>query len=448
LRVVDVPEICFAETADGIHLAYQVVGDGPVTLVFMRLGNTLIDLLWQEPGFVRTARRLAGFARTVWYDNRGVGASGGEFGDRLVEEIADADLGAVLDAVGCEQVVLVEAGLGQAGDAIRYATNHPERVRALILINTCAHYVREDDYPWGIPKEDLDRYFNAAKAKWGTGSSVAVIAPSKANDPTFREWWARGERLGVGVDEGAANLRAAFEQDVRSLLPTINIPTLVLHRAGTRMIRVGAGRYLAEHIPGAKYVELPGEDHPYYVGDTDALCDEIEEFLTGTRTAPEGDVVTATVLFTDIVASTEQAARLGHRKWEALHETHDTTVRACLGRYRGREIKTIGDGFLATFDATSRAVRAAIDIVTQAKHIGLDVRAGIHTGEVEVRPNDVVGLPVAITKRICDLAQPGEVLVSETVPRLVTGSGIEFNDRGEHELKGVPGTWKLFAVAN
>jgi class 3 adenylate cyclase len=443
--VVDVPETRFAVSADGIHLAYQVFAEGPLTLVFLPLGNTLIDLLWQEPGIVRTARRLGGFARVVWYDSRGVGASGGEFRDCLVEETADADLEAILDAVGCEQVVPVGSGVG--AEPIRYTANHPERVRALILINTCAYYVREDDYPWGIPSEDLDSYFDAAKAMWGTGTSVALLSPSKANDPAFREWWAKTERLGHGLDEGAALLRAAFERDLRPLLPKIKVPTLVLHRTGTRMIRVGAGRYLAEHIPGAQYVELPGEDQPYYVGDTDELCDEIEEFLTGGRAAPEGDVVTATVSFTDIVASTEQAARLGHRKWQTVHETHDTMVRTCLDRYRGREIKTIGDGFLATFDATSRAVRAAIDIVTQAKHIGLDVRSGVHTGEVEVRPDDVVGLPVTITKRICDLANAGEVLVSGTVKDLVIGSGIEFTNRGEYELKGVPGAWKLFAVA-
>ncbi len=230
------------------------------------------------------------------------------------------------------------------------------------------------------------------------------------------------------------------------MLPAIATPTLVVHREGNRYMRAGAGRYLAEHIPGAKYVELPGDDHFFFVGDTDALLDEVEQFLTGTRQAPEGDVVTATIMFTDIVASTEQSARMGHRKWTALTDAHDTMVRSVLARYRGREVKTIGDGFLATFDATTRAVRAATEIVVQAKSIGLEVRAGVHAGEVEVRPGDVVGLTVSIAKRICDLARPTEVFVSEAVKVLIVGSGIALSDQGVNVLKGVPEEWRLFAV--
>jgi class 3 adenylate cyclase len=280
-----------------------------------------------------------------------------------------------------------------------------------------------------------------------SGEVLEVLAPSRAGDEGFRAWWTRGARLGVGPDNVLA-IRASWLRDVRPLLPTLTVPTLVLHREGDRYIRVGAGRYLAEHIPGAKYVELAGDDDIFFVGDTDALLDEVEEFLTGSHQAPEGDVVTATILFTDIVASTEQSALMGHRKWTTLTDAHDAMVRATLRRHRGHEVKTIGDAFLATFDATTRAVRAAMEIVAVAKGMGLEVRAGVHTGEVEVRPDDVVGLAVTIAKRICDLAGPGKLLVSESVKIHVVGSGIAVSERGTHVLKGVPDEWRLFAIGD
>jgi class 3 adenylate cyclase len=258
---------------------------------------------------------------------------------------------------------------------------------------------------------------------------------------------ARCQRLGIAVDQLAA-LKGEFDpvEDVRALLPALAVPTLVLHRVGNRWAPVADGRYLADQIPGAKYVELPGDDHLFFVGDADALLDEVEEFLTGSRQAPEGDVVTTTILFTDLVASTEHSSRLGHRKWTALTDQHDAMVRATLARHRGHEVKTIGDGFLATFDATTRAVRAAVEIVTQAENLGLGVRAGVHLGEVEVRPDDVVGLTVSITKRICDLAGPAEVFVSEAVKALLVGSGITTSDQGTYVLKGVPDEWRLYAI--
>jgi class 3 adenylate cyclase len=439
------PVTRYAKAPDGVSIAYQVTGAGPLELVLPPTNASPIDLLWDAPSFVRFVRRLGGFSRTAWCEARGIGASGGTFHDRFVDEIVDADLTAVLDAVGCERVVLV--GPSEGGPvAIRYAATHPERVTALVLINSWAHYVREDDYPWGIPPDALDRYLAAAKEWWGTGASVEVVAPSKTADEAFRAWWARCERLGAGVDQGAAFMRAHFSEDVRALLPTLAVPTLVLHRGGNRFIRVGAGRYLADHIPGAKYVELSGGDDLFYVGDTDALLDEVEEFLTGSHQAPEGDVIMAAILFTDIVASTEQSARLGPRKWSTLADDHDAMVRAALHRHRGREVKTIGDGFLATFDATTRALRAAMEIVAAASRLGLKMRAGVHTGEVELRSDDVMGLAVSIAKRVCDLAGAGEVFVSRTVSDLAVGSGITFEDRGEHTLKGVPGTWRLFAT--
>jgi class 3 adenylate cyclase len=259
-------------------------------------------------------------------------------------------------------------------------------------------------------------------------------------------WLARSGRFGSGPDQAADLVQASYDADVRLLLPFISVPTLVLHREGDRHIHLGAGRYLAEHIPNAKFVVLPGEDHMFFVGDTDALVDEIEEFLTGGRSGAEGDVLTMTVLFTDIVASTEHQARVGPREWSRLTDRHDAVIRAALLRHRGHEVKTTGDGFLATFDATGRALRCAADILSGAKDIGLELRSGVHTGEVEVRGDDIAGLAVTIAKRVCDLAEPRQLLVSETVRGHMVGAGLQFREQGENQLKGVPGTWRLFAV--
>jgi len=284
------------------------------------------------------------------------------------------------------------------------------------------------------------------KGTWGTAAVLEVLAPSRIADERLRAWYARSERFVHGPDLLADMVRASFEDDVRPLLPAISVPTVVLHREGDRFIRPGAGRYLAEHIPRAKFVVLPGDDHLLFVGDTDALVDEIEEFLTGARTGAEADVVLAAVLFTDIVASTEHQARVGPREWSRLTDRHDAMVRNALARYRGHEVKTTGDGFLATFDATGRALRCAADIVAGVRDIGLDLRAGVHTGEVEVRGDDIAGLAVTIAKRVCDLAGPGQVLVSDTVRSNMVGAGLKFTDHGEQHLKGVPGTWRLFAL--
>jgi class 3 adenylate cyclase len=430
------PMTKYAKAPDGVSIAYQVTGDGSLDVLLPPVMFIPIDLFWDEPSFVRFAKRLGGFSRVLNFDPRGMGASGGDVRDGLVEDvITDSDTWSVLDAIGCERVVLFAFGLG-GSRAIRFATAYPERVEALILVNTFTHYGPEGGY------------LAAAAETWGTGTAdlVDVIAPSKSGDETFRAWVARSQRLGLAVDQLAALTRAHLIEDVRALLPALAVPALVLHRVGNRWAPVAASRYLADKIPGAKYVELPGDDHLFFAGDTDALLDEVEEFLTGSRQAPEGDVVTTTILFTDMVASTEQSARLGHRKWTALTDQHDSMVRATLARYRGHEVKTIGDGFLATFDATTRAVRAAVEIVIQAKNIGLGVRAGVHLGEVEVRPDDVVGLTVSITKRICDLAGPADVFVSEAVKALLVGSGIATSDQGTYVLKGVPDEWRLYAI--
>ena len=366
-------------------------------------------------------------------------------GESTVGEVSDADLTAVLDAAGFERPTLVAEGASGLR-AIRFSALHPERVSALVLVNSFAHYVKEDDYPWGVPSESLDKLVIALKERWGTSAFAEVAAPGRVADERFRGWFTRSMRIGGGPDQIADLVRSGFETDLRALLPSISAPTLVLHREGDRYINVGAGQYLAEHIPSAKFVVLPGEEHLFMLGDTDSLVDEIEEFLTGARTGAEGDVQTMTVLFTDIVASTEHQARIGPREWSRLTDHHDAMVRAALDRYRGHEVKTTGDGFLATFDATGRALRSAADILAGAKDLGLDLRAGVHTGEIEVRGDDLGGLAVTIAKRVCDLAGPGQVLVSETVRANMVGSGIAFGDEGKHELKGVPGTWRLYAV--
>jgi class 3 adenylate cyclase/pimeloyl-ACP methyl ester carboxylesterase len=438
------PVTRYVTASDGVSIAYKATGDGPMELLFLPGFGVPIDLLWEEPNFVRFAKRLASFTRTVWYEPRGSGASGGDY---LDNSLVDTDKTTVLDAAGCGRVVIV--GSGNTGPAaIRYAVAYPDRVRALVLIGTFAHYVREEDYPWGFPPEALKRFNAASEQQWGTGAWLDVVAPNKTADEGFRAWWSRSERLAFAPNKIGELARITFVQDVRPLLASIAVPTLVLHRVDDNYIRVGAGRYLAEHISSAKFVELSGEDNLFFVGDADSLLDEIEEFLTGSHQAPEGDLLMAAILFTDIVASTEQSAQMGHRKWRALTEAHDAMVRSTLARHRGREVKTTGDGFLATFDATTRAVRAATEIAAAAKHMSLDVRAGVHIGEVEVQPDDVVGLAVSIAKRVCDLAAPGQVLVSESVRGLLVGSGITLAEQGTHVLRGVPDEWRLFAVTS
>jgi len=330
--------------------------------------------------------------------------------------------------------------------AMLFAATYPERTSALILVSACARHLRDVDYPWGLPADRVPRVLQQIEELWGTGDRVGILAPSVAHDERFRRSFARYERLAMSPRAAATVMAAYLERDLRGVLPTIRVPTLVLHRAGNRVARVGHGRYLAEHIRGAKYVELPGEDQLSYAGDTETMLGEIEEFLTGVRPVPESDRVLATVLFTDIVTSTERSAEVGDRRWRDLLDQHDTIIRRELERHRGRLVKNTGDGILATFDGPARAVRCAQAIATSVKSLGIDVRAGLHTGEVELRGEDVTGMGVNIAARVMDTAGPGEVVVSSTVKDLVAGSGLRFVDRGTHNLRGVPGEWRLFAV--
>ena len=440
--VSDLPEPLITRSADGTTLAYHVSGSGPSTLVWMENAMPFEPLL-DDPGFRRFFARLATFCRVFHVEARGVGASEGDPRHVFIPgAVSDADLMAVMAAAGAERAVLI--GFSTGGQyAIHFAATHPERVDALVLIDTFAHYIREDDYPWGHPREGRDAFTAGLERAWVTGAELETAAPSRATDERLRALWGRGRRS-RSPSVIAEVIWQSREWDGRGLLPSISCRTLVLHREGDRSVHLGAGRYLAEHIAGAKFVVLPGEDHLYFVGDTDALVDEIEEFLTGSRTGAEASVVGLTILFTDIVGSTEQEARLGLRAWSRLTDSHEVMVRDVLARHRGRGIRTTGDGVLATFDASGRALRCAIEIVARAKSMGLDLRAGIHTGDVELRGNDIGGLQVNIARRVCDLAVPGEVWVSETVKSATTGSGFAFKEQGQYELKGVPGVWRLF----
>jgi class 3 adenylate cyclase len=441
------PRTAYVETGDGGTVAYQVFGNGPVALLMLGGPKVPLDLFWEQPDVLRIRRRLSSFSRTVWMEPRGWGVADRDLDWERASygDVADQMVTAVADALGIEQFALYAGDMNGPG-GIRYAVTHPDRVSELILVSTFASYVQDEDCAWGAPIDFLDELPEFMAAVWGTGAALDVIAPSRRHDDGLRDWLARGERLAMSPSDAGHALRALVTQDVRDVLGAVQVPTLVIHRRDDRYIRVEAGRYLADHIAGARYVELPGIDSELWAGDHDAVLDEIEEFLTGSRPAPEGDVVGATVLFTDIVASTEQSARLGHRKWTALSDAHDTMVRASLARYRGVEVKTIGDGFLATFDATTRAVRAAIDITTQAKNMGIEIRAGVHSGDVEVRADDVIGLTVTIAKRICDLAEPGQVLVSDAVKGQLIASGMATSERGSFVLKGVPDEWRLFSA--
>jgi class 3 adenylate cyclase len=438
---VDAPETQYGRTADGVRVAYQVVGDGVVDIVLLLSGQYPIDVLWDFPDAARFLRRLASFSRLVLFDPHGWGAS--EAAAPTFETFVD-DVTTVMGAIGSDRATVV--GFSEGGPVgILFAATYPERVSGLVLLNTFARWTRADDYPCGVPARGAELLFEALDTHWGTGLN-ALANPTLAGDESFRAWMARCERLGAPPSMAVRETREWMGRDLRPILSSVQVRTLVLHRAGDAFIRVGNGRYLAERINGAKYVELPGDDHLFCVGDQDAILDEIEEFITGAPAVRTPDRALATVLFTDIVSSTEQAAKLGDRAWTQVLDRHDAVVSRELNRHRGRKVNPTGDGMLATFDGPARAVRCALAICQGVRTLGIEVRAGLHTGEVELRGDDIGGIAVHIGQRVSALAGPGEVFVSRTVTDLVVGSGLEFTARGEHELKGVPGTWAVFAV--
>ena len=437
------PETRYARSGD-VHIAYQVVGDGPLDLVHIPGFVSHLSHAWEEPSLARFYRRLASFSRLILLDKRGTGLSDRVTDVATLEQRID-DVRAVMDAVGSERAALFSVSEG-GPMSLLFAAAYPERTSALVLYGSGARFLWAPDYTWTSTSEQWEENFKLIAERWGAPHNLEGWARSRAGDHRFREWLATFQRLGASPGAVIALWRMNMAIDVRPILPAVRAPTLLLHRVGDAAIPVEHSRYMAERIPSVKYVELPGEDHLWWTGDADAILDEVEEFLTGARHAVEVDRVLATVLFTDIVGSTERAASLGDRRWRELLDAHHAVVRRELARYRGREVHTVGDGFLATFDGPARAVRCAGAISDTVRQLGIEVRAGLHTGEIELMGNDVGGIAVHLGARVAAEARPGEVLVSSTVKDLVAGSGLEFDDRGAHILKGVPGEWRLFAA--
>ena len=432
------PETRYAKSGD-VHIAYQVIGNGPIDLVFVPGFISHVDHVWEEPRWAGFLERLASFARLICFDKRGTGVSDRISAIPTLEERMD-DVREVMDAVGSERAALF--GISEGGPmSLLFAATYPERTVALTLFGSYALF------PTAVmSSEKLAGFLTQVEESWGTGKLMPNFAPSLADDIAFRSWWARFERLGASPSAVTTLMRMNSEIDIRGVLPAIHVPTLIMHRAGDARVNVAAGRYLAQHIDGARYVELPGKDHLFYAGDSQRIIDEIEEFLTGSRSHSETERALATLLFTDIVGSTERAASLGDREWRHLLETHHTCVRRELARFRGKEIKTLGDGFLATFDGPARGVRCAEAIRNSVRGLGLDVRSGLHTGEIEILPNDVGGIAVHVAARVAQLAGAGEVLTSSVLKDLVAGSGLSFEDRGMHSLKGLTDEIRIFAA--
>lgn len=443
--VVVKPETRYAKSGD-VNIAYQVVGSGPLDLVLVPGWVSHVEWCWEEPGFARFLRSLASFSRLIHFDKRGTGLSDRVANDALptLEERMD-DLRAVMDEVKSEQAALLGISEGGCMSAL-FATTYPERTTALVPYGGFAKWRRETDYPWALTREEHEKALEVFSKKWGKPIGLRLFAPSVSDDERFRSWWAQYLRLGASPGAAMVLYRMNLEVDIRHLLPTIRVPTLILHRKDDALMDVGGSRYMAKSIPDAKYVELQGADHLPWVGDVDSLVGEIQEFLTGVRQRYETDRVLATVMFTDVVGSTEHAAALGDRGWKDLLESYHACVRQELDRFRGREVDTAGDGFFASFDGPARGIRCACAIREAVTTLGINIRAGLHTGECEVMGEKIGGIAVHLGARVAENAQPGEVLVSSTVKDLVAGSGLRFTDRGVHTLKGIPGEWRLFSA--
>jgi class 3 adenylate cyclase len=434
------PEIRYARS-DDTYIAYQVLGHGPLDMVFVPGFISHLEHYWEAPPIVRFMQRLASFSRLILLDKRGTGLSDRVAGIPTLEQRMD-DVRAVMDTVGSERAVVFGISEGGPMSAL-FAATYPDRTSALIM------YGAFPSFSYWIPTpEALDQLLTMIGQGWGTGVTLPLFAPNLTEDEPFKHWWARFERLGASPGAVSALMRMNSEINISPVLQAIHVPTLILHRTEDTNVDVEASRFMAERIPGAKYVELSGRDHAPVVGDPDAILDEIEEFLTGTRLGAEPDRALLTVMFTDIVGSTDRAVDLGDRRWRDLLDSHQMVVRRELARHRGDEVNTTGDGFLATFDGPARAIRCAISIREELRKLGIQIRVGLHTGECELLGDDIGGVAVHIGARVEARAMPGEVLVSSTVKDLVVGSGLQFEDRGTHTLKGIPDEWRLFAVVS
>jgi class 3 adenylate cyclase len=438
------PETKYARLGDD-RIAYQVLGQGPDLVVSSgSLGS--VDIGWEEPGIALFYRMLASFSRLILFDRLGTGASDPRPLDPLPpwESYAD-ELAAVLDELGSQRTAIM-ASLDIGPMALFFAATRPERTSALVLVHSSAKWVAADDYPIGVPPEVVEALLDQISRLWGTEDLAALFFPSRAGDERFRRWQAKVQRTSASPKTVRAFLRAVLEVDARPMLPLVQAPTLILHRRDVQMVPIEHGRYLAEQIPGAKLVELPGADALLMWETPELTLDHVEEFLTGVRRTADPSRVLATVLFTDIVGSTEQASRLGDRRWRELLNVHDELARRLVEEFGGRLVKTTGDGILATFDGPGRGLRCAAALRAELGGIGVQVRAGLHTGEVELRDSDVGGIAVHIAARVMGAAEAGEILTSRTVRDLVVGSDVALQDRGSQSLKGIEGSWQLFAV--
>jgi class 3 adenylate cyclase len=432
----------YARSGDA-DIAYRVYGDGPVDIVLSYDWGTHLEALAEQPLLEAFLRSLARFSRVLWFDMRGIGMSSPVVGDAPIEWWMD-DLVAVMDAEGSERATLVAHGHATQM-AVMAAASHPERVSSLVLLNGFARYARAEDYPAGMPPHVQEIYKAYIEANWGNGTMAHVLGPSLADRPGIVDWWGRVERLAATPVRARSRLSSVLELDVRHVLPLVEVPTLVIHSRDNDYVRVGHGRYLAEHIRGARLVERDSADH-WPLPDPD-LMSMIEEFVTGSRAeSHDADRFLAAVLFVDVVGSTEQVSEIGDSSWRILLDRFEETTRSVLAHYGGRLIDTAGDGLLATFDGPARAIRCAQHIRDEVRRVGLEIRSGLHAGEVTRRSDSIAGITVHIGARVAALAGPGEVLVTRTVRDLVAGSGISFEDRGEHELKGVPDRWALYAA--
>lgn len=441
------PETKYALSGD-VHIAYQVFGSGSFDLVYIPGYVSHLEIGWEEPAYAHFLQRLATFARVITLDKRGTGMS-----DRVPNEALPTleqrmdDVRAVMDAAGTQQAALFGVSEGSVM-CLLFAATYPQRTSALVLYGSFARRLWAPDYPWGPTVEEREKYYQEIERGWGQVREEMQADPHLANDLQMKFMNARYERMCASPGAALALAKMNSQIDVREILPTIHIPTLLLHHVDDYDVNIGGARYIVQHIPGAKLIEFPGSTHILIGQEGDKVLDQIEEFLTGTQPAPQLDRILATVLFTDIVSSTEKAAELGDRRWRELLESHHTLVRKQLALFRGQEIDTTGDGFFATFDGPARAIRCACAISDGVRHLGIQIRVGLHTGECELMGDNVGGIAVHIGARILSEAKPNEVLVSSTVKDLVVGSGIHFDERGGHVLKGVPGEWRLYSVSH